>query len=89
MAVGNEYVNNSKDSMHVVLFMYLVDWLIGWVLFMVGLAIREQSRRINQILRNVNAAVMNHSSKAVDMGEKVIREYGYYRYNSPWTSDTS
>lgn len=45
-----------------------------------GLAIREQSRRINRILRNVNAAVMNHSSKAVDMGEKVITEYGYYRY---------
>jgi hypothetical protein len=56
---------------------------------MAGLAIREQSRRINRILRNVNAAVMNHSSKAVDMGEKVITEYGYYRYGSHWTSDAS
>jgi hypothetical protein len=49
---------------------------------MAGMAIREQSRRINRILRNVNNAVMNYSSKAVDMGEKVITEYGYYRYSN-------
>ena len=55
---------------------------------MVGMAIREQSRRINQILRNVSAAVMNHS-KAVDVGEKVITEYGYYRYSNHWTCDTT
>lgn len=68
--------------------MYSVDWVIGWVPFMVGMAIREQSRRINQILRNVSAAVMNHS-KAVDVGEKVITEYGYYRYSNHWTCDTT
>jgi hypothetical protein len=62
--------------------MYFVGGVIGWMLFMVGMAIREQSRRINRILRNVNNAVMNHSSKAVDMGEKVITEYGYYRYSN-------
>jgi hypothetical protein len=54
---------------------------------MVGVAIKEQSRRINRILRNVNAAVMNHSTKAVDMGEKVITEYGHYRYSNHWTCD--
>ena len=54
---------------------------------MVGMAIREQSRRINKILKNVNAAVMNHSTKAVDMGEKVITQYGYYRYSNHWTCD--
>jgi len=61
--------------------MYFVDWVIGWVSFMVGMAISEQSRRINQILRNVNAAVMNHS-KVVDVGEKMITQYGYYRYSN-------
>jgi hypothetical protein len=44
------------------------------------LAIRERSQQINKILRNVNAAVLKHSSKAVDTGEKLITEYGYYRY---------
>jgi len=44
-----------------------------------GGAIREQSVRINQFLRNVNAAVMVHSTDAVDIGEKAITEYGYYR----------
>jgi hypothetical protein len=48
---------------------------------MIGVAIREQSQQINRILRNVNTAMMNHSSKAVDIGEKVIAEYGYYRYH--------
>jgi len=48
----------------------------------VGKAISEQSHRINRILRNVNAAVMNHS-KLVDVGEKFITEYGYYRYSNP------
>ncbi|KAJ4441113.1 hypothetical protein ANN_10963, partial [Periplaneta americana] len=45
-----------------------------------GDAIENQSRKMNKILRNVNAAVMNHSFRAVDMGEKLITEYGYYRY---------
>jgi hypothetical protein len=53
---------------------------------MVGMAIREQSRRINRILRNMNAAVMNHS-KVVDVGEKMIKEYGYYRYSNLWSCD--
>jgi hypothetical protein len=44
------------------------------------MAIKEQSRRINRILKNVNTAVMDHSTKAVDMGEKAITEYGFYRY---------
>lgn len=65
--------------------MYCVDWVIDWMPFMVGMAIRKQSQRINRILRNVNAAVMNHSTKAVDVGEKVITEYGYYRYSNHWT----
>jgi hypothetical protein len=55
--------------------------------FIVGMAIREQSRRINRILRHMNAAVMNHSTKAVDMGEKVITEYGHYRYSNCLTCD--
>ncbi|XP_021919956.1 prominin-like protein isoform X4 [Zootermopsis nevadensis] len=45
-----------------------------------GVAIRKQSQQINKILKNVNAAMMNHASKAVDIGEKAIVEYGYYRY---------
>jgi hypothetical protein len=49
-------------------------------LTMLGMAIKEQSQKINKILRGVNAAVMNHSSKAVDTGEKLITEYGHYRY---------
>jgi hypothetical protein len=44
------------------------------------MAIKERSQKINKILRDVNAAVMNHSSKAVDTGEKLITEYGHYRY---------
>jgi hypothetical protein len=44
------------------------------------MAIGEQSRKINKILRDVNTAVMNRSSEAVDTGEKLIAEYGYYRY---------
>ncbi|XP_023723915.1 prominin-like protein isoform X3 [Cryptotermes secundus] len=45
-----------------------------------GMAIRERSKQINKILRDMNAVVMNHSSKAVDTGEKLIMEYGHYRY---------
>jgi hypothetical protein len=48
---------------------------------MIGAAIRDQSQRINKILRNVNTAVMTDSWKAVDIGEKAIMEYGYYRYH--------
>jgi hypothetical protein len=55
--------------------------------FIVGKAIREQSQKINRILKKVNTAVMNHSIKAVDMGEKVITEYGYYRYSNHPTCD--
>jgi hypothetical protein len=44
------------------------------------MAIGEQSRKINRILRDVNAAVINRSSEAVNAGEKLITEYGYYRY---------
>jgi hypothetical protein len=46
---------------------------------MIGEAIREQSQQINKILRNVNTAMLSHCSKAVDVGEKAIVEYGYYR----------
>jgi hypothetical protein len=56
---------------------------------MLGEAIREQSKQMNKILRNVNAAVMNHSSKAVDTGEKLIAEFGHYRYCGCWASDRS
>jgi hypothetical protein len=48
---------------------------------MIGAAIRDQSRRINKILRNVNTAMMTDSWKVVDIGEKAIMEYGYYRYH--------
>lgn len=48
---------------------------------LLGVAIRKQSQQINKILKNVNAAMMNHASKAVDIGEKAIVEYGYYRYH--------
>jgi len=61
--------------------MYFVDSVIGWLPFMVGMAISEQSRRINRILKNVNDAVMNHS-KVIDVGEKMIKEYGHYRYSN-------
>ena len=67
--------------------MYSVLWVIGWMPFMVGAAIKEQSQRINRILRDVNDVMLNHSSKAVDMGEKVITEYGHYRYSNLWTCD--
>jgi hypothetical protein len=50
------------------------------------MAIREQSQRINKILRDVNAAVMNHSSRALDTGEKLITEYGHYRYRPQLTN---
>jgi hypothetical protein len=46
------------------------------------MAIGERSRQINKILRDVNTAVINRSSEAVDTGEKLIAEYGYYRYRS-------
>jgi hypothetical protein len=47
---------------------------------MLGAAIRDQSWEINKILMDVNTAVMNHASKAVDTGERLITEYGHYRY---------
>ncbi|PSN40478.1 hypothetical protein C0J52_11617 [Blattella germanica] len=45
-----------------------------------GHAMADQARHINTILRRVNSVVTNHSSRAVDAGEKLIAEYGYYRY---------
>ena len=45
-----------------------------------GDAIREQSTHMNKVLRKVNSAVVNRSGQAIDTGEKLIAEYGYYRY---------
>ncbi|KAJ9580215.1 hypothetical protein L9F63_004158, partial [Diploptera punctata] len=45
-----------------------------------GDAIKEQSMHMNKVLRKVNAAVINRSGQAIDAGEKLITEYGYYRY---------